>query len=226
MPFGGAVSWDKRDSFAGNRGARGAVDGPQRFAVVSGDGKSLYATTAIGFRLPDAGLSLAVSGSIVFSSINHGLGRDVSGDDDVGREGRASRGLWYRGRLRRGRILGAHSQGASPNRRVLHQQPRPRPDAPHRQAEPDLRNATSHRRRPSPDLPRRHPFRDRGQGFPAARAQVRHANTRAGRCSTPNASSTREKTASSRPMAPTAMPRKARSSWRFLAIGTTQARCT
>ena len=89
VPFGGAVSWDKRDSFAGNRAARGAVDGPQRFAVVSGDQKSLYATTAIGFRLPDAGLSLALSGSIIFSSINHGLGRDVSGDDDVGREGRA-----------------------------------------------------------------------------------------------------------------------------------------
>jgi long-chain fatty acid transport protein len=89
VPFGGAVKWDKRDSFAGNPAARGAVDGPQRFAVVSGDQKSLYATTALGFRLPDAGLSIGVSGSVVFSSINHGLGRDVQGDDDVAREGRA-----------------------------------------------------------------------------------------------------------------------------------------
>jgi long-chain fatty acid transport protein len=89
VPFGGQVKWDKRDSFAANPAARGAVDGAQRFAVVSGNQKSLYATTAIGFRLPDVGLSIGVSGSIVFSSINHGLARDVSGDDDVSREGRA-----------------------------------------------------------------------------------------------------------------------------------------
>jgi long-chain fatty acid transport protein len=89
VPFGGAVEWDRRDSFAQKPTARGAVDGTQRWAVVSGDQKSLYLTAAAGFRLPDAGLSIGLSGSLVLSSINHGMARNVSGSDEIGREGRA-----------------------------------------------------------------------------------------------------------------------------------------
>jgi long-chain fatty acid transport protein len=89
VPFGGAVHWSHNDAFAGNQSARGALDGSQRWAVVSGDQKSLYATAAAGFRLPDAGLSIGLSGSLVFSSINHGQARNVNGSDDTPREGRA-----------------------------------------------------------------------------------------------------------------------------------------
>jgi len=89
VPFGGAVKFDERPEFQGNTEARGALDGSQRWAVISGTQRSLYTTAAAGFRLPDAGLSFGISGSVVFSEIKHNQARNISGYDDTNIEGRA-----------------------------------------------------------------------------------------------------------------------------------------
>lgn len=89
VPFGGEVEWAKNTAFAGRADARGAIDGSQRWAVISGTHRSLYNTVAAGFRLPDAGFSLGVSASAVLSSINHVQARNPTGSDDSIHEGRA-----------------------------------------------------------------------------------------------------------------------------------------
>jgi len=89
VPFGGVVGFDRRSQFANNGAARGAVDGSQRWAVVSGTQQSLYLTGAVGMRAPDAGLSFAVAGSLVLSKIVHNQARNLDGHDDIGSEGRA-----------------------------------------------------------------------------------------------------------------------------------------
>src|SRR5262245_34294527 len=52
-PFGGAVKFDQNSQFAGNGDARGAVDGSQRWAVISATQRSVYLTAVVGMRLPD-----------------------------------------------------------------------------------------------------------------------------------------------------------------------------
>jgi long-chain fatty acid transport protein len=89
VPFGGAAKFGQRDEFAGNANARGAVDGPQRWALISGTQQALYTTGAVGFRLPEERLSFAVSGSLVASSIVHYQARNLAGNDDLSTEGRA-----------------------------------------------------------------------------------------------------------------------------------------
>jgi long-chain fatty acid transport protein len=89
VPFGGAVKFDQRPEFAGNGNARGAVDGSQRWAVVSGTQRSLYVTGVVGMRVPDVGLSFALGGSLVLSDIQHDQARNLDGHDDIGSEGRA-----------------------------------------------------------------------------------------------------------------------------------------
>ena len=89
VPFGGVTKFDSRDAFAGNPQARGAVDGPQRWALISGTQQALFTTAAVGFRLPDERLSFALSGSLVLSSILHNQARGPAGNDDLVTEGRA-----------------------------------------------------------------------------------------------------------------------------------------
>jgi long-chain fatty acid transport protein len=89
VPFGGAVEFDQRSEFAGNGSARGAVDGSQRWAVISAIQRSLYVTGVVGMRVPDAGLSFALGGSLVLSQIVHDQARNLDGHDDIGSEGRA-----------------------------------------------------------------------------------------------------------------------------------------
>jgi long-chain fatty acid transport protein len=89
VPFGGAAKFDQRDEFAGNATARGAVDGPQRWGLISGTQQAIYTTGALGLRLPDERLSFAVSGSAVLSSIAHYQARNLGGNDDIATEGRA-----------------------------------------------------------------------------------------------------------------------------------------
>jgi long-subunit fatty acid transport protein len=89
VPFGGAVKFDQRSEFAGNPNARGAVDGSQRWAVISATQRSVYVTGAVGMRLPDTGLSFALGGSLVLSEILHNQARNLDGHDDLGSEGRA-----------------------------------------------------------------------------------------------------------------------------------------
>jgi long-chain fatty acid transport protein len=89
VPFGGAVKFDQQSQFAGNGNARGAVDGSQRWAVISATQRSLYLTAVVGMRIPDIGVSFALGGSLVLSEILHNQARNLDGHDDIGTEGRA-----------------------------------------------------------------------------------------------------------------------------------------
>ncbi|HMI83303.1 MAG TPA: outer membrane protein transport protein [Polyangiaceae bacterium] len=89
VPFGGVAKFDQRDSFVGNTSVPGAVDGPQRWALISGVQQALFTTAAAGFRLPEERLSFAVSGSVVLSSIAHYQARNLAGNDDITSEGHA-----------------------------------------------------------------------------------------------------------------------------------------
>jgi long-chain fatty acid transport protein len=89
VPFGGAVKFDQNPTFANYPDARGAVDGRQRWAVISATQRSLYLTAVAGLRLPEAGLSFALGGSLVLSEIIHNQARNLDGHDDVTTEGRA-----------------------------------------------------------------------------------------------------------------------------------------
>jgi hypothetical protein len=88
VPFGGVVKFDTRDEYAGSTVAPGAVDGPQRWALISGTQRGLFTTAAVGFRLPEERLSFAISGSVVLSSISHYQARNLAGNDDITNEGR------------------------------------------------------------------------------------------------------------------------------------------
>jgi long-chain fatty acid transport protein len=88
-PFGGVTSFDQRDAYAGSMVAPGGVDGPQRWALISGTQTGLFLTAAAGFRLPDARLSVAVSGSAVLTSVSHYQARNLAGNDEISAEGRA-----------------------------------------------------------------------------------------------------------------------------------------
>ena len=78
VPFGGAVSWDKRGFLARQQlGARSA-----RWSAAFGSGQRRPRKVALPHRRRRVStsrrrVSLALSGSVIFSSINHGLGRDV-----------------------------------------------------------------------------------------------------------------------------------------------------
>ena len=89
VPFGGVAKFEQRGEFAGNAEAPGGVDGPQRWALISGTQQALFTTGAVGLRLPEERLSFAVSGSVVLSSIVHYQARNLGGNDDISTEGRA-----------------------------------------------------------------------------------------------------------------------------------------
>jgi len=89
VPFGGAVKFDQNQNFAGNPDARGAVDGRQRWAVISATQRSLYLTAVVGMRIPSANLSFALGPSLVLSEIVHNQARNLDGHDDIISEGRA-----------------------------------------------------------------------------------------------------------------------------------------
>lgn len=89
VPFGGVVKFDQNSEFAGNGNARGAVDGTQRWAVISATQQSIYLTGVVGMRIPNSGLSFAIGGSLVLSQIMHDQARNLDGHDDTTSEGRA-----------------------------------------------------------------------------------------------------------------------------------------
>jgi len=89
VPFGGAVKFDQRPELAGVAAAPGAVDGSQRWAVISGTHQSIYSTLVLGYRIPEAGLSFGLGPSLVWTRIQHNQARNLSGYDDINTEGRA-----------------------------------------------------------------------------------------------------------------------------------------
>jgi long-chain fatty acid transport protein len=89
VPFGGAVKFDQNLAYADTPEARGAVDGPQRWAIISGTHQSIYNTLVIGFRLPEQGLSFGIGSSLVWTHIVHDEARNLDGSDNLASEGRA-----------------------------------------------------------------------------------------------------------------------------------------
>src|SRR5690606_32652194 len=50
VPFGGQAKWDRNEAFADDAMYPGAVDGPQRWAAIEGEQRSLYYTLAGAWR--------------------------------------------------------------------------------------------------------------------------------------------------------------------------------
>src|SRR5450432_140953 len=86
-PFGGMVSWKKRNEFAGSR-YPGLVDGVTRFQSIEGDIVTSQLAVGGALRIAGTGLSLGLSGSVLRSWID-----DVrawsNGGNDITKEGRS-----------------------------------------------------------------------------------------------------------------------------------------
>ncbi len=89
VPFGGGTSWDQNDRFAGNAQYPGAVGGAQRWHALDGSMQLLYWTLAVAYEIPDIGLSLGVSGSLIRSEITSNQARTAMGDNNLATEGRS-----------------------------------------------------------------------------------------------------------------------------------------
>ncbi len=83
VPFGGQASWDKNDAFAGNASYPGAVDGPQRWAAIEGQQRSLYYTLAAAWRTPDRRFAVGAGLNLVQSSVSLVRARNLDGSDDL-----------------------------------------------------------------------------------------------------------------------------------------------
>jgi long-chain fatty acid transport protein len=85
VPFGGSAEWDTNDAYEGSTQYPGAVDGVQRWANISGEQRSLYATVAGAYRIPFAQGHVSVGASL--SAVNNAVetvrARNVSGTDDL-----------------------------------------------------------------------------------------------------------------------------------------------
>jgi long-chain fatty acid transport protein len=91
VPFGGAASWDKNEAFEGSQQYAGPVDGVQRWFGIDGSVQSAYFTLAAAYKIPQARLSLGVSGNLVRSQAHtvRGVAIDSSGQNTLATEGRA-----------------------------------------------------------------------------------------------------------------------------------------
>jgi long-chain fatty acid transport protein len=89
VPFGGGETWDTRSEFTDHPSYPGPVDGVQRWYTISGTIQSIYATLAAAYPLGESGLSLGVSGNLIYSLVDTTNARTALGNDDVGIEGRS-----------------------------------------------------------------------------------------------------------------------------------------
>jgi long-chain fatty acid transport protein len=94
-PFGGSANWDANEDYRGDEEYPGAVDGVQRWAIISGTLRSVYLTAAGSYALRRLGLHFGVSANLVLSDMFIALARNSDGSDntttDAGdlREGRS-----------------------------------------------------------------------------------------------------------------------------------------
>ncbi len=94
VPFGGAAKWNQTPSGSGQ--APGAIDGPQRWSIISGQQSSLFNTLAVAYRIEPLKLTIGASGSLVLNSAKSLRARNADGSDDV---------LTTNGGLQEGRAL-------------------------------------------------------------------------------------------------------------------------
>jgi long-chain fatty acid transport protein len=83
VPYGGSAKWDKKDEWNGNATAPGAVDGPQRWANISGSIELIYNTFAVAYRIAPIRLTIGASLSIIYTSVRTVRARNANGSDDV-----------------------------------------------------------------------------------------------------------------------------------------------
>jgi len=83
IPFGGQVSWDKRQQFANYPVAPGALDGPQRWSSISTQTSSIYGTIAGAYRIEGLHLGIGASVSVIRTGVMDTRARNLDGSDDV-----------------------------------------------------------------------------------------------------------------------------------------------
>jgi long-chain fatty acid transport protein len=83
VPFGGSISWQKNQQFAGYPGAPGAYDGSQRWASISTTTSSIYGTAALAYRFEKLHLGLGASVSVIRTAVQDTRAHDVDGSDTV-----------------------------------------------------------------------------------------------------------------------------------------------
>jgi long-chain fatty acid transport protein len=89
VPFGGGTMWQENERFAGNVDFPGAVGGAQRWHALDGELQLYYWTLAVAYEIPDTGLSLGASGSLIHSAILSNQARTAMGDNNMNNEGRS-----------------------------------------------------------------------------------------------------------------------------------------
>lgn len=97
VPIGGQSIWDRGTP---REGFPGAEDGPQRWWVIEGSARAMYATVAAGYRIEPLRLSVGLGLNVVFTAIDNLQARNVDGTDM----------LTINGNLQEGR---AHTQVSS-----------------------------------------------------------------------------------------------------------------
>jgi len=89
VPFGGGSSWSVDERFEDNVMYPGASGGAQRWHALDGEMRLLYWTLAAAYEIPETGLSLGVSGSLILSDITSNQARTAMGDNNMDNEGRS-----------------------------------------------------------------------------------------------------------------------------------------
>jgi long-chain fatty acid transport protein len=80
VPMGGQSKWDKAPS---QEGIPGAEDGTQRWWVIEGSSRSMYATLAAGYRIEPLRLSIGLGVNVVFTAIDNLQARNIDGTDTL-----------------------------------------------------------------------------------------------------------------------------------------------
>jgi long-chain fatty acid transport protein len=83
VPFGGQAKWDQNAAFANNTMYPGAVDGPQRWAAIEGEQRSLYYSLGAAYRLPNGKVGFGAALNVVQSSVSLVRARNIDGSDDI-----------------------------------------------------------------------------------------------------------------------------------------------
>ncbi len=87
VPEGGFLHYQPRSSWDGNQRAPGAVDGAQRWSVVSGAQISWWNTLALGVNIVPERLSFGVSASLVRDTLQSLIARNRDSSDDLSTPG-------------------------------------------------------------------------------------------------------------------------------------------
>lgn len=88
VPFGGASTWDKDEDWETSR-YPGPVDGEQRWYSISGTLRTMYWTLGAAYKIPNTGLSVGVSGSLIRAEVKTIRARNADGLDGIATEGRS-----------------------------------------------------------------------------------------------------------------------------------------